>query len=355
VLRGAGGVVISPVGKSFPGGGGILTLGAASKYLRFEGLALIMDTAPGSATGIVFGDAQYVTLTRSEVDGGTVNASAGSRFLTITHNDIHHAGRGCDNQVQRTPPCPHCLYVRGQDITISHNLMRYCADYGAQASSEHGGLARITIERNIVVGNPGTGIRCAADGCVITANLLYQNGTQIAYGGSNVTIANNTLIGRHAKAADPWGIFGPKGRATIVNNLIYGAKSSWHAIIYDDFSAPDPAMVHHNMSEWPLGGNAGLTLSAPADTVFTDYAAQDYTLKAGSAALGKGSPLPEGTTDIQGQRYGNPPDLGADSSSHAPTPVPPQPPAGASRVTCEGLMGSSAGALVLLCTPAAAR
>lgn len=345
-LQGVKGAVLAPQGKSFPGGGGIITLGPYSQHIVFEGLGLITNTAAGSASGLVYGDAQHITFTRGEVDNGTLNSSAGSRFLTISHNDLHHAGSGCDNQVQRTPPCPHCVYVRGQDISITDNLVRYCADYGLQASSEGGGLARISIQRNIVVGNAGTGIRCAATDCVVAANLLYQNGVGITYGGSNVTIANNTLVGYASKSADPWGIYGSKGSATIVNNLLYGMKSSFYAIGVSDFTPPDPASTHHNMGSEP--GNTGVTLMAAPEHVFTDYAAQDYTLKAGSAALGKGVTVAGVTTDIQKQPYGSPPDLGADALTQAPTPEPPTP--GALVLACEGTVEAVPGKVALTCT-----
>jgi hypothetical protein len=355
-IRGVKGVVISPVGKSFPGGGGILTLGAASKYLRFEGLALTMDQAFGGGSGVAFGDAQHVTLTRSEVDGGTVNAAAGSRFLTITHTDIHHAGRGCDNQVQRTPPCPHGIYVRGQDIVIEDNIVRHNSDYGIQASSEEGGIARVSIQRNQVYGNPGVGIRAACTDCIVAANIVYKNGVGITYGGKQTLIAHNTIISYKEGSDDPWGIYGSKGSATVVNNLLYQQQSSWYAIGYTDFSPPDPAMIHHNMSEWPAGENAGMPLSAPMAQVFVDPASYDYTLKAGSPAIQAGVAVTGVPFDQAGHPWRTPPSLGAYAATAPEPPDPPVPPTpGGWALACTGQITAVPGGITMRCTPEAAR
>lgn len=350
-IRGVKGVVISPVGKSFPGGGGILTLGAASRYLRFEGLAFTMDQAFGGGAGVTCGDAQHVTLTRSEVDGGTVNSAAGARFLTITFNDIHHAGRGCDNQVQRTPPCPHGIYVRGQDIVIEDNIVRHNADYGIQASSESGGIARVSIQRNQVYGNAGVGIRAACTACTVAANIVYKNGVGITYGGSDNLIAHNTIISYKEGSPDPWGIYGSKGSATIVNNLLYQQQSSWYAIGTSDFAPPDTSQVHHNMSEWPAHENPGITLSAPLEQVFADPASYDYTLKAGSPAIQAGVAVPGVPVDQAGHPWRTPPSLGAYAATQPEPPDPPVPPIpGARTLACTGDL-LAGGKIALVCTP----
>lgn len=352
-IIGTKGVIISPVGKSFPGGGGIITLGTHSRYITFDGIALITHESTGSGAGLVNGDAQYITFMRGEMDNGSIDAGAGARYLTFTHNDLHHAGRGCDNQTQRTPPCPHCIYVRGQDITITDNLVRYCADYGIQASSEHGGIARVNIQRNIVVGNAGTGIRAACDSCVVAANLLYKNGVGITYKGNSNVVANNTIIGYDPRASDPWGIFGYGGAATVVNNLLYGMKNSWYAMGTEDFSEPNADWAHHNMSE--QAGNAGIILIAPASQVFTNYDAQDFTLKSDSAALKKGVSVSQVTQDIQRQPYSVPPDLGADSWSATTPPTPePEPPRGNIVLNCTGELGAK-GVIISRCVQESTR
>src|SRR5262245_13673153 len=111
-LVGAGDAVIAPQGKQPAGGGGILTLYDAGRYVHIEGLRFHGHDAPNSAQGVVLMGAQSITLHHNEIAGGAVSsdllyAGKTSRYNVITANDIHHAGRQCDPRVQTSPPCGH--------------------------------------------------------------------------------------------------------------------------------------------------------------------------------------------------------------------------------------------------------
>src|SRR5262245_34848205 len=222
-LRASGtSVVISPRGREFPGGGGIITLSSASKFLRFEGLRLLMNDAPGSGGSLMFGGAQHVTVTKGELAGAENYASKESRHLTITSNYIHHAGNGtCNTDTQRTPPCKHGLYICGANHTITDNRVEYNDNYGIQVSCEDSSQnADVRIERNIVRYNRGVGIRASGTRLIVGANVLVENLTGITVSGSGNTIARNTTHGYRPGYTDSFGLYYDQGSvASVVDNI----------------------------------------------------------------------------------------------------------------------------------------
>lgn len=349
-LLGTGAVVVSPRGRQYPGGGGIYTGFAGSTAIHLEGLRFVTHEAAGSGSGVVLGAGTYLTVTRSEVAGGTLGASTGASHVTITFNDIHHAGQWagvvCDTFVQRSPPCPHGMYFMGSDSVIASNVVRYNSNYGIQVSAEQGGIARVRVEGNVVLGNPGVGIRIQGDSNSAVANVLVGNGRGIAHAGTHLTIAHNTIVGYDAREPDPTAIQG-SGAATIANNLLYGQKSWFYLIQQESYTPPPSEIAHHNMSE--MAGNSAAVLLAPPEAVFTDYAARDYSLKAGSPARGAGVAVSGVTRDVLGHAYPTPPDLGAYAAGGG-TPIPPEPePPGDAAVllTCTGVLRG--GAVAVAC------
>src|SRR5262245_18564736 len=129
-IVGDGEAVVAPNHAS-PGGGGILSLYDASHHIRIEGLRFNATGNAGAAAGVHLGNSQYVTLHHNEISGGRsrtgalVSSSKSSRYHTITANNVHHGGEGCDRRVDTSPPCVHGLYYMGQDHWIADNYVHH--------------------------------------------------------------------------------------------------------------------------------------------------------------------------------------------------------------------------------------
>jgi len=349
----ASGVLLSPRGKEFPGGGGIITLFQASRHLVFEGLRLVTHPEAGSAQGFAGGEAQHVTFTRGELDRGSFKSGVASQYFRVTHSHLHHAGAGCVPPGEKPTPqaCQHGLYMCGQHHAITDNTVEYSGYYNVQVSCEQGGIADIRIERNRVRYGAVVGIRCAGDGCLVASNLLVGNGQGISVSGHG-TVAHNTLAGYTPQPynGDPWGVY-YSGTYQIVDNILTGQQSAFYAIGNDRFTPPDPAQVHHNLCD--LTSNTGCTLIGSAEAVYTHAAQEDYTLKrtATNPALGAGVPVSDVEADVQGRPFHRThPSLGAYALDLA-APVPPQPPAGQGPLVCTGTVQAVPGAVQMTCTP----
>lgn len=351
-LLAAGTAILSPT-RSPVGGGSILTLYDASAYLHVEGLRFVTNDASGSAAGVHFGNAQHVTFTRNEVDNGTVKSSQTSRYHTITHNHIHHAGRGCDQGAHQPgqPLCPHSMYACGQDHLIADNLVEFGSYYNIQVSCEQGGIKNVQILRNTVRYAYAVGIRCGGENCTIGSNLLVGNGTGISMSGSG-TVAHNTLDSYNTTQSDPWGIYLTYGNWStwlVVDNIITRPKSSYYVIGDVSFSTPDTSRVHSNLCD--QSGNAGCTLQGSAEAVYTNPAQGDYTLRKArdNPALGTGVPVAAVLTDLRGRPFhASTPSLGAYAiATLEPAPPQPQPPE-ALTLACSGELGAK-GAIALTC------
>jgi hypothetical protein len=353
-LLGTGQAVISPRGKASPGGGGILTAYDQSRALHIEGLRFVADNTPGSAVGVHLGHSQYVTVTRSEIAGnslqstGALLASSGqSRYHTLTHNEVHHAGQQCNPRTQTSPPCPHGLYIQGQDHLIADNYVHHNTGYGVQVSGESGGLARVVVTRNRVAYNQGVGIRVQGSDHQATANLLVANGLGMTITGTAL-IAHNTFDGVHPETAydDPFGLWVDGTGSTIVNNLFTRQQSAWLLMQRRDgstFVPVDPAWAHHNGAD--VSGNVGATIVHPLDTWYRDAASGDYTLPSTSPAIAAGVTGTGVDVDLVHHAYQTP-DLGSYAASPQvpPTPTPP------GAMVCRGELGAK-GMIELLCSP----
>jgi hypothetical protein len=359
-LIGDGQAVLSPQGKQLPGGGSAITLLDYARHLHIEGLKVVRHSAPGSVGGIYSGNVQYVTLTRNELADGQIKGGVTSRYLTITHNYIHHTGlKECPQGDTKPTPagCPHGMYVCGTDHVITDNRVEYCSYYGIQVSCEQGGIARIRLERNIVRHSAAVGIRCGGQDCLVASNLLEANGQGITLSGSGL-VAHNTIHGY--KAADwnddpsaIWDTSGGSGSGwQIVNNLLTGQKNSFLLVGNNGGAAIDPGRVHHNMSEQV--GNPGVTLIAPVSAIYRDAASGDLSLAATIPALGAGVALPAVPADLFGALYPTPPDLGAISGAGLPPDPGPDPgpePTPPGAWVCRGDIQAVPGEIQLECQP----
>lgn len=344
-LLGSGEAVVSPRGKAAPGGGGILTLYDAGRFLHIEGLRFVGDSASGSAAGVHLGGSQYVTLHHNEIarsyggSGALVSSSSGSRYHTITANDVHHAGQGCNPRVQTSPPCPHGMYIQGQDHWISDNTVSHGTNYGIQVSAEGGGIARVTVAMNRVEYNQGVGIRISGSDNKAIANLLVKNGVGMTITGTGL-VASNTFDGYHPDTAydDVFGLWVDGNQTHIVNNIFTNQKSAWLMMQQrsgSTFVPVDPAVVHSNGCD--LAGNSGCTNVHPSSTWYTDAASGDYTILDTSPARGAGQSGTGVEVDITHYPYVTP-DLGAYAWRGTPEPPQPEPvpPGGPLTLTCSG-------------------
>ena len=314
--------IISPVGRTWPGGGEAINNYDQARYIHIEGLRVVKHSAAGSRGGIYVGNSQHITIKGNTLDNGRIKSGVTSRYVTVVGNHIFNTGKDtCPPGVKPTPAeCPHGMYICGTDHSITDNYVHDTSYYGIQVSCEQGGIARIRLERNRVERSPVVGIRCAGSDCFVAANVLISNGVGITVGGSG-TVANNTIHDwfhpADAWGQDPSGISGGLGAFTVTNNIITHAKKASLAIWESHAPPLDASKAHHNMCD--LQGNAGATLIAPATDIYTDLSALNFTLKPGSPAAKAG--VSQGvTTDVRGQPYPTPPDLGAYSSSTTTPP-----------------------------------
>jgi hypothetical protein len=350
-LIAAGNAVLSPAGKQFPGGGSAITLLDYARFIHVEGLRIVRHSNAGSVGGVYIGNAQHVTITRNELADGQIKGGSTSKYLTITHNYIHHTGlKECPHSDNKPTPsgCPHGMYVCGTDQIISDNRVEYCSYYGIHVSCEGGGISRIKIERNIVRHNSSVGIRCAGSDCTVASNLLEHNGSGITLSGSGL-IANNTIHGWKEAGwnDDPTGIWTTSGDGsgfTVVNNLITEQKNAYLSLGNSAGVSPNPDKNHHNMSD--KSGNTGITLIAPVENIYTDSASGDLTLKSNSPAIRAGITVAV-ESDVQGQPYTQPPDLGA--YVFGTTPLPEPPPSGDLILNCAGELGAK-GVITMICS-----
>ena len=323
-LRASGSeVVVSPRGRRLPGGGKVVTILDYGRYIHLEGLRVVRSSVAGSVGGIYLGNSQSITLKANELERGEIKSGLTSRSLAILGNHIHHSGPpGCAPPGEKPKPviCDHGMYICGTDHVISDNLVEYGEYYGIQVSCEAGGIARIRLERNVAQYNWGAGIRCAGADCLVSANVLRGNGMGITLSGSG-TAANNTIHGYHADPNNPdptgiWVTYGNGSGFRIANNILTDMKSAYLAIGNQDKAPFDSAKVNHNMCE--SSGNPACTLIAQDDAIYRNTSAGDFTLKAGSPAIGAGISGTGVTSDVQGHPYPTPPDLGAYASSTTP-------------------------------------
>lgn len=353
-LIGTGSAILSPQ-RTPSGGGSIFTAYDATRHVHLEGLRFLWNTASGSAAGVHFGNAQSMTLTRSEVEGGTVKSGDTSRYHTITHNHLHHSrGKDCQPDQKPSPQtCSHATYTCGTDHVLTDNRIEYSGYYGVHASCEQGGIARITIARNTIAYGASFGIRCAGDDCLVGSNLLVGNGGGISLTGSG-TVAHNTIDGvvQTSWNPDPMGIavtWGDGSGFQIADNILTGMKNSSLAIWNIENAPWNTSRVQANLCE--TSGNSGCLLVGQPSSLYTNQPQGDYSLKRtkDNPALGAGVPVAQVPTDLRGRPYSTThPSVGA-YALEGPTPPTPQPP-GALVFACEGAL-QDAGRIALTCRP----
>lgn len=175
-------------------------------------------------------------------------------------------------------------------------------------------LTNTTLSENTAGGNgagvynysySGSGGDAVLTNCVVTRNSgIYGGGLyDYTYSGSG-----GTALLRYCTVADNSGSYtggiynytysGSGGNASLTDCILYGDAGGelqgFVAAVYSDIQ----------------GGYVGRG-NINVDPMFTDPANGDLTLKAVSACLGAGTPIPGITTDVLGQTRHDPPTLGA--------------------------------------------
>ena len=206
----------------------------------------------------------------------------------------------------------------GANIIIERNLTYQC-NFAVEVGCEHTGKfsSGITVRNNVMhhnhvggifMGGAGTG--GGATGCSFTNNTLYGNDTS-AYGGGCISVQDNvsgTSIKNNIMVCDPVGqqfiLIGGTGSAfgvgTIDWNLYSGTTQDalqfiWNGVSEDTYSA------------WLSGSgqDAHSIFTAGANTpLFTNAAANDFTLFSSSPAVNAGDPAfapASGEKDFGGQ------------------------------------------------------
>lgn len=199
------------------------------------------------------------------------------------------------------------IYVDGgRDLLIEGNLV-HDVNIGIEIASEHGGRSarNVTARNNVVYDATAIGIaiggydrrRGSTDDCVIVNNTVVNtDGVEllVQFDTSGNIIRNNVIVAgpRHAFVQNAY-------RENVDNvlddNLYYSADGSpagtwsWKGRQYGTFDAWAEASGNDRHSQF-------------ADPGFTDAAAGDYSISAGSPAVDAGAFLPSsGTTDFAGQ------------------------------------------------------
>jgi hypothetical protein len=108
-LVGDGHPIVSPRGRQWPGGGKVINVYDAARYLHIAGLRIVKADVAGSVGGIYLGNPQSIALVGNELDDGEIKSGVTSRDLYIADNYIHHTGQGCVPPGQKPQPtvCPH--------------------------------------------------------------------------------------------------------------------------------------------------------------------------------------------------------------------------------------------------------
>lgn len=322
-------------GHSPVGGGSIITLYDASKYISFEGFSFNRN----ATSGVYFGNAYYIVFSNNEVIGGGIKNGHESRYHVISKNYVKNSDPNCDQSTNPYPFCQHGMYVCGKDHLIADNVVLNAAYYGIQVSCEGGGIERVAILRNRVENAYSVGIRSAGTESVVGSNLLLNNGIGITLSGSGL-VSQNTIHNRMNFQQDPYGIYLSYGNWSsfqVVNNILTQQKSSFYAIADASFQEVPSQYVHNNLCE--QAGNNGCTIIAAAGSIYNE----DFTLKSDSVAVGAGTES-QIKRDLNKVQFAAPPDLGSYTSS-IPAPIPPP---SDKVIKCSGELGAK-GVISLEC------
>jgi parallel beta-helix repeat protein len=209
-----------------------------------------------------------LNVTPSSYGGGGIEGDSyhGGSDFTVVNNIIANIGRGTDAHI-------HGIYLTGPG-TIANNVVHDVSGYGIHLWHD---ATNITIVNNTVYHNRTGGI--------LVGGGDFHNG----WTGPNdhTVVANNIAVG------NPQGI------------VEHGATGT-HNVYTNN-------LVHCNAVNWRLLNSLTTTNSVTADPLFVNPAAGDFSLKARSPAIDKGTNAHAPATDIAGiaRPQGAAPDIGA--------------------------------------------
>lgn len=262
--------------------------------LTFRGLAC--DGVNVSFDCIKIEDADRITVDNCEVYNETVSqgilVSTGSTFVTIQNCDVHN--NGTDNFT-------HGIYIsQCTDAVVENNHCYSNAGWGIQVYAEVANVNDRVIVRNNRCHDNGTGYASAA-GIVLAASAdaqIYNNtcwdnpgpGIQLQFGSARTDahVYYNTCYSN----GDTGILIGANSSNTLVKNNICYANGT-------NYSDAGTGTVHTN------------NLDDGTDPSFTNAASADFTLQAGSAALGIGADVGIYTDQAGNSRPVSSPDAGA--------------------------------------------
>lgn len=309
--------------------------GNSKNYLTVDGLAFIGQNSYGvdnAGTNLSVLNSAFSHLGGAQSFGGFAILLRGVNSQAAGNTVSYINGRG--------------IGAYGADNTVTGNTISDCWNGLEYPNQEGRGIdvaaARAVISNNVLARNSAGIFTTGAQDTVIKYNVLsdhHVNGIDIQNGTDDhpVLVYHNTV--KHKPAVqDGHGINGQLLTRSVVfkNNLVYsdftGTNNNVQCVYFDaaDYHDIDidynlyylaagstsnigrlgaPANVYNTLADWKtaLAGTAysgGDVHAVSADPLFTNAAAGDFTLQAGSPAIGTG-------VYIAGVSTANPPNIGA--------------------------------------------
>jgi parallel beta-helix repeat protein len=246
--------------------------------------------------------------------------------IDISGNNMLLEGNVCDIKGNTVGTQGHCFYIsQGTNIIIRNNVVRGMTGYGIHVFDQRRSkdetyerlMKDIIIEGNVASNSvERAGIILAAydhariENVIIRNNIVFNNpmtGIYIPGEVKNVKIYNNTIFGNHSTPVILDGPPDDVSNVVIKNNIIDltrtdgGAQAKKHAYV----DVENPTVTLENNLYWP--GPPKFTKTSDRSPVtgdprFVNPAAGDFHLQRGSAAIDKGTAVPEVPEDKESVR-----------------------------------------------------
>ncbi len=203
------------------------------------------------------------------------------------------------------------------------NTVRYNSKWNGiivEIATSSGGI----IAGNLVYGNEGTGISMSGSGNIkVYNNTTAMNGSDIAVSGCAVgnVVKNNIMSGNSTTLYNASGGLFFLNCPTYIAGQALLAASDYNAYYRAAAAAPYQTLIYWGKSGFNslAAFQQAIALDAhsisidnnPVNPFFKDELNGDYSLKIGSAARGKGEPLPQDVANAMGMAAGVPVDMGA--------------------------------------------
>jgi serralysin len=319
-------------------------------YIIFDGFEVTGIAAPGyQGDGIEFFHADHIKILNNIVHdvGGAGIGGIFSDYFTVQGNIVyntagyiggHYATSGIDfyepvavdlaagfhNVISNNISYHNSELNDGSTSqTEGHGIM--CDDFTSSqgASNQYTGGVNVAyspqtlIENNLVFGNGGLGINLfSTEDVTVTNNTAYRNG-------------QDTLITSYTPGEI--GVLSG-GQNTVVNNITYADPNAWPSgtnyALYDTNDIANMSNIWANnlsfdgtAGQSSVGGGGSPITAANgnilgADPVFNSAATGDFSLAAGSPAIGKGTAAYGAPAqDLGGNAQTSPPVIGAYASN----------------------------------------